>query len=379
MALACAVRSVEAVGDAVLLRVQESLLGRVFGAHAVPPHLRDDQIGTGNPGDRRSAAADLIDHLVELLARGHREAVADVEHGLAAGDARQRVDQELEGPEGPQNLVTSLQGIALNGRYHVHTAGFELVHREHGAQGRPPVLVRLNTAGGGDLLDLQERLVEGRRVPGERLTHLEAQVVGGQHHPVQGADVAGQELADLLQGALAVLRPQVNVVDQHHQVQPVLRGRLRGSGGLGLGLRGSLRRNGHEAARHGPRHGREVGDRDRLAILLDLEVFFAQACYPVAVLVGNVDLDVDDVDLHDIAEAAYRGRRGWRGRLGEERGAAGDQRQEGEQDLELHGAALERTGETLMPRLRYEVVVEISSRTPRATLCSPGGRFRVSV
>src|SRR5215210_3436081 len=99
--------------------------------------------------------------------------------------------------------------------------------------------------------------------------------------------------------------------------------------------RARVRLAGREGGGRGGRGGRgvdrlEVRDLDRLAVLEDLEVPFAQVVDPVAGLVRGPDLDVDDVDLHHLAEAR---RLRLRRRLGGQRRCG-----EGQQENETYGA-----------------------------------------
>jgi hypothetical protein len=164
---------------------------------------------------------------------------------------------------------------------------------------------------------------------------MQLAVVRHQHHLVAAPQVAGEELPDIAKHPVAVELTDVEVVDVEHQEELLLVRNLRLGGDRRRrrsGRRGGLRRRRRQFHRRlAGVDGVEVGDLDRLAVLVELEVVLGQAAHPVAGAVGHENVDVDHVDAHGLEiQTLIDLLRRWR-RLGllRRQGAGGGEQQEG--------------------------------------------------
>ena len=181
---------------------------------------------------------------------------------------------------------------------------------------------------GGQAIDDVDGVQDAPGVFGEGLAHVQLAVVAHHHHPVLGLDPLEHEAAQGVADPAPVGRPDVDVVDEDDEVEPLVVGQLsqdRHRRSLRRFLPGRGRRRLH---RHAVGHGEEVGDLDRLAVVGDDEVLLGQTGHGAAVAVGHEDLDVDDVDLDDLEEGIDVGGLGRR-LLGGERPPAQSEQHDG--------------------------------------------------
>ncbi len=243
----------------------------------------------------------VLDRLIQILGDDHGQPVAHVEDRLAARQSRERAHRVLEGTQRELEIVELLVGEGPHARRGGRSVARVLDLLQHA----PPVGVELRPHR-RHLLELEERLRDDVRIAGEGAAYVQLAIVGHQHHAVARVQLAAQELAQRGEDAVAVEGTQVVVVDVDHEVQALVLGRfdLRqrhrrcDRRGKRLGRGGLLRR----LRRLALVHGVEVGDLHRPAILEDLEVVARQTAHAVALLVGDVDVDVDDRDVDRLEE-----------------------------------------------------------------------------
>jgi hypothetical protein len=160
--------------------------------------------------------------------------------------------------------------------------------------------------------EVREVTLELTSVVGEWSDDLELAGIADEHHHVPGLQGAVEEVAELGEHPVSVLGNGVDVVDQDDQVKPLIlrprwgRGKRACRMGRSRGGQGSL----GSRRRACPQlffRGEEVGYEDRPAILEDREVLALQIVDRLAVPGGGEDLQVDDVDLHLLAERLLPG------------------------------------------------------------------------
>ena len=164
-----------------------------------------------------------------------------------------------------------------------------------------PVGVPLRPAA-GVLLEFVESVRDHLRIAGEVPLDLDRPVVAQQHDAVVPRDVLAQELAHVPEHPIAVLGPDVHVIDVDHQVEAFV---LRHDDPSTLQARpihetdfGFLRHQAGNVAYLDPILDLvEVRDRDRVLLLSENEVLPGQTGHGIAVLVPDEDLDVDDLDV----------------------------------------------------------------------------------
>ena len=260
----------------------------------------------------------FCDGVEDVLPRDHLQAVADIEDRLAAGQAGERGGHLLEGVDAEREVVVGRlrvgAGVAL---------GLGDALRFLDVAQRVPALGVGRDRLGRDLLQVEHAGGDQRRVAGEAVAHVQLAVVGDEHHLVVALQLLVDEGAQLAHHPVAVERVEVVVVDVNDQAQALVLG-----DGLGRGRRDRLRRGscGGRGSRRRcvvPRvgltvlDGEEVGHGDRPVVLVQLEVVLRQAVDAVALLVGHVDVDVDDVDVDRVHEQVFStARSGLRGGLG---------------------------------------------------------------
>ncbi len=262
-----------------------------------------------------------------------RHSVADIEHCFPPAHAGQGVDEPLQRlHRGQHSLVAALghhgdllrqplrfvdggiEGVGVLGAEAAAAAlagliearGLDLSHQE-------AVLdVHLDSATGAHLHAV-ERLDQQPDVVGEALFHPRLGTAPDQHHPIRRVAVALQIVAQVVEDPVAILGPDVELVDEDHQLQAL---------GLGPRQRGGLVRRLVFSPHLALLDGEEVGQLHRLAVFEQREVVAGEAGHRVAVLVGHHHLDVDDVDVDRVEEEPGLG-------LG---GRAGDPGQDAQQE-----------------------------------------------
>ncbi len=280
LALAWAVSSVEAAGDVELERLREA---------------------------RRLLGVLVLDGVEDVLAGDHLEAVADVDHRLAPRHAGEGVGELLQAADRERQVVERRLGVGAGDAFRLGRA-LRLLDPLHGL-----AALRVGVdALGGDLLQVEHGRGDQGRIAGEGAAYVQLAVVGDQHELVVLAQLVADEGPQLAHHAVAVERPEVEVVDVDHQPQPLVRRRARRRSRLG----GHRRSRGHRG-RGGSRRsglvlvgddrpplvdGVEVGDLDRPAVLEHLEVVLGEPGDGLALLVRDVDVDVDHADVDDVDE-----------------------------------------------------------------------------
>ena len=165
-----------------------------------------------------------------------------------------------------------------------------------------------------DLLEVEHRRGDQAGIAGEGAADVHLAVVGDQHELVAPAELLADEGPDLAHHPVAVERPEVEVVDVDDQPQPLVLRRLHqlASGARERRRSAGRRRNAGAACASSAAgvvglagvDGVEVGDLHRPVVLEELEVVLGQAADGVALLVGDVDVDVDDADVDRVDERA---------------------------------------------------------------------------
>ncbi len=285
--------------------------------------------------------------------RAHRQAVADVDHRLAAAEPGRHADELADHPQRLAGVHHLLLGQAADPRQQgTRRAGHleaDLVLRLHLAAARGggeetaagldvevadvgqqlPALDVEPLADAGGLLDRLEGGEDVVRRGGEAVAvHRQGAAVGGHHHPQVVAPALEQELAQPRQDSGAVDLGDVRLVDeQDHVVQPLGDRRLGRLAGRARVPRARVPRTRIPHGR-GTGGGVEVRDLDPLAVLEQLEVLGAEPGHRPALFVGDDDVDVDHVDVGGAGEDRLPGdvivllRRRRRRQQGEQQGQA---------------------------------------------------------
>ena len=241
-------------------------------------HDRVAAIGGADAGLVAVAAAvavALVERPEEVLTGAHLQSFADVEHRLATGHAGELIHRSAQAIHRELQVVEDVLGVHL-GAPERHLAVATLVDLlEH-----VDAVGVLRAAAAGVLLELVGGVGDELRVGGETAHHLERAVVGHQHDAIVAVELGVEELPQEAEQLVAVDRRDVLLIDVHHQVEALVLGHVAG---LEAGVRVE-----HLVARLRPlgldRFDRlvldlfaflvlvEVGDGDRLAVLVELEV-----------------------------------------------------------------------------------------------------------
>src|SRR5215203_282760 len=233
------------------------------------------------------SAAELDSVLDGLGAGPERNAVAQVEDGLAARDAGQGVDEHLEGADHLHHLGEGLLRVWR----------VELLGEEAGPflgvvlellEDLVAVAARQELAG-GDRIGGGQRRPEGLAVGGERQEDPAGAVEAHQHDLVLWPQGLLQDPGELGRRVPAARDADPGLVDEDDEVKALLcrLGRSRD------GVRGIVRRQWRAVL-----DAAEVAELDRPAVLEDLEVLAGEILDRPALTIGDVDIEIDYLHFH---------------------------------------------------------------------------------
>ncbi len=168
------------------------------------------------------------------------------------------------------------------------------------------------------------------RIGGEALGHPQGAALDHRHQGAVVRPEVGEDVGfDRLDQAVAALRGEREVVEDEGEMEPL----------VGAG---------HRRRRLGPRHvlgatahREEIRQLDRPAVFQELEVVAGQAGDPLPVAAGDVDLDVDHLDVDRLEEGLFPGLGGFGRHRGLRRGGGGrcaEDEKGGDEDVADHCA-----------------------------------------
>lgn len=178
-----------------------------------------------------------VEEVVEIGAGGHRDAVADVEQGLAPRQAGEGGDHLLQAVDRALEVLVALAGVEVDQWLGLveALAGVDVL------DDLVALLVGLDGVG-GERLEAEQRLAHQVTIAGEGLADVEVALEGHHHGAVAGLEVGGEKGPHLANHPVAAEGPQVEVVEVQDQVEAlVLRHGLRtaehrfGDGASGTG------------------------------------------------------------------------------------------------------------------------------------------------
>lgn len=288
-------------GGVIALGVQAGLLGIEAAVEAAALVELERVQGVCLPLLGTLAAAELDGVFDGLGPRPQGNPVAQVEDGLAAGNAGQGVHEDFQGADHLQHLGVGLFRVGRIELLGEQARSFFGVVLELLEDVRP-FTTGQELPGRDPARGLGEGFPEGLAVGGERQEDPGGAVVGRHHHLVFGAQALLQHVGQLDEGVAAPLDPEAVLVDEDHEAEP---------GGAFRPRRGDLpgpcpycgRRRRYGCALFDTA---EVAELDRLAVLEDLEVGAREVRHRPALPVRGIDLEVDHLDVHRGRESRRR-------------------------------------------------------------------------